>query len=170
MIDAGFRAVLTDKCQLRKLQRSAHANYDDDSTWTQMAIGLGANWVEAIEKPQENDVFLRCLQKNLSDTLRMDAISFNNGCPAGASNWTSKNCANSLEPSSSCKLDYLPARLEGARTMRSCQALSMVVVTFRPPRLALSSSRMSSNSRFTARRAWEVCDSRCSSSASLTGS
>jgi L-alanine-DL-glutamate epimerase-like enolase superfamily enzyme len=32
--------------------------------WTQMAIGLGADWVEAIEKPQENDVFQRCLLKN----------------------------------------------------------------------------------------------------------
>ncbi len=32
--------------------------------WTQMAIGLGADWVEAIEKPQENDVFQRCLRKN----------------------------------------------------------------------------------------------------------
>jgi L-alanine-DL-glutamate epimerase-like enolase superfamily enzyme len=34
------------------------------SAWTQMAIGLGADWVEAIEKPQENDVFQRCLLKN----------------------------------------------------------------------------------------------------------
>ena len=32
--------------------------------WTQMAIGLGADWVEAIEKPQENDIFQRCLLKN----------------------------------------------------------------------------------------------------------
>jgi hypothetical protein len=35
--------------------------------WTQMAIGLGADWVEAIEKPQENDVFQRCLLKNPVD-------------------------------------------------------------------------------------------------------
>jgi L-alanine-DL-glutamate epimerase-like enolase superfamily enzyme len=35
--------------------------------WTQMAIGLGADWVEAIEKPQENDVFQRCLIKNAVD-------------------------------------------------------------------------------------------------------
>lgn len=34
------------------------------TAWTQMAIGLGADWVEAIEKPQENDVFQRCLLKN----------------------------------------------------------------------------------------------------------
>lgn len=34
------------------------------SAWTQMAIGLGADWVEAIEKPQENDVFQRSLLKN----------------------------------------------------------------------------------------------------------
>lgn len=32
--------------------------------WTQMAIGLGADWVEAIEKPQENDVFMRVLKRN----------------------------------------------------------------------------------------------------------
>jgi len=32
--------------------------------WTQMAIGLGADWVEAVEKPQENDVFQRCLVRN----------------------------------------------------------------------------------------------------------
>jgi L-alanine-DL-glutamate epimerase-like enolase superfamily enzyme len=32
--------------------------------WEQIAIGLGADWVEAIEKPQENDVFQRCVKKN----------------------------------------------------------------------------------------------------------
>ena len=32
--------------------------------WTQMAIGLGADWVEAVEKPQENDVFQQCLVRN----------------------------------------------------------------------------------------------------------
>ena len=34
------------------------------SAWQQLAIGLGANWVEAIEKPQENDVFQRCVLRN----------------------------------------------------------------------------------------------------------
>jgi len=29
--------------------------------WQQVAIGLGADWVEAIEKPQENNVFDQCL-------------------------------------------------------------------------------------------------------------
>ena len=29
------------------------------SAWQQLAIGVGASWVEAIEKPQENDVFLK---------------------------------------------------------------------------------------------------------------
>ncbi|MEM1060940.1 MAG: enolase C-terminal domain-like protein [Planctomycetota bacterium] len=28
--------------------------------WQQIAIGLGADWVEAVEKPQENDVYQRC--------------------------------------------------------------------------------------------------------------
>jgi L-alanine-DL-glutamate epimerase-like enolase superfamily enzyme len=37
------------------------------SAWTQMAIGLKADWVEAIEKPQENDVFQRALLKNPVD-------------------------------------------------------------------------------------------------------
>ena len=32
--------------------------------WQQVAIGLGADWVEALEKPQENDVFQRCVKRN----------------------------------------------------------------------------------------------------------
>lgn len=32
--------------------------------WEQIAIGLGADWVEAIEKPQENNVFQQCLRTN----------------------------------------------------------------------------------------------------------
>jgi L-alanine-DL-glutamate epimerase-like enolase superfamily enzyme len=32
--------------------------------WQQVAAGLHADWVEAIEKPQENDVFQRCLTRN----------------------------------------------------------------------------------------------------------
>jgi L-alanine-DL-glutamate epimerase-like enolase superfamily enzyme len=32
--------------------------------WQQLAIGLGANWVEAIEKPEQSDVFQRCLLTN----------------------------------------------------------------------------------------------------------
>ncbi len=31
--------------------------------WQQLAIGLGASWVEAIEKPQESDVFQQCVLK-----------------------------------------------------------------------------------------------------------
>lgn len=34
------------------------------SAWEQIAIGLGADWVEAIEKPQENDVFQQCVTEN----------------------------------------------------------------------------------------------------------
>jgi L-alanine-DL-glutamate epimerase-like enolase superfamily enzyme len=30
--------------------------------WQQVAIGLGAAWIQALEKPQESDVFLRCVQ------------------------------------------------------------------------------------------------------------
>ena len=32
--------------------------------WQQIAIGLGADWVEAIEKPQESDLFQQCLVNN----------------------------------------------------------------------------------------------------------
>lgn len=32
--------------------------------WQQVAIGLGADWVEALEKPQENDVFQKCVRRN----------------------------------------------------------------------------------------------------------
>lgn len=32
------------------------------TAWTQLAIGLGADWVEAIEKPQECDAFLKCVR------------------------------------------------------------------------------------------------------------
>lgn len=34
------------------------------AAWQQIAIGLGADWVEALEKPQENDLFQRCVQRN----------------------------------------------------------------------------------------------------------
>jgi L-alanine-DL-glutamate epimerase-like enolase superfamily enzyme len=34
------------------------------SAWQQVAIGLGADWVEALEKPQESDVFQQCVQTN----------------------------------------------------------------------------------------------------------
>ncbi len=31
--------------------------------WQQLAIGLGASWVEALEKPQESNVFQQCVKK-----------------------------------------------------------------------------------------------------------
>jgi L-alanine-DL-glutamate epimerase-like enolase superfamily enzyme len=31
------------------------------AAWQQIAIGLGADWVEALEKPQESDLFQRCV-------------------------------------------------------------------------------------------------------------
>jgi hypothetical protein len=31
--------------------------------WQQLAIGLGASWVEALEKPQESDVFQQCVKR-----------------------------------------------------------------------------------------------------------
>lgn len=34
------------------------------AAWTQLAIGMQADWVEAIEKPQENKVFQRCRASN----------------------------------------------------------------------------------------------------------
>ena len=30
--------------------------------WQQIAVGLGATWTQALEKPQESDVFLKCIQ------------------------------------------------------------------------------------------------------------
>lgn len=52
----------------RKIQRAGKKLMIGDASlvgpacpaWQQMAVGLGANWVEALEKPQENDVFQRC--------------------------------------------------------------------------------------------------------------
>ncbi len=38
--------------------------------WQQIAIGAGASWVEAIEKPQESDAFLQCITR--SATRRSD--------------------------------------------------------------------------------------------------
>lgn len=32
--------------------------------WQQLAVGLGADWVEALEKPQENAVFQRCVTRS----------------------------------------------------------------------------------------------------------
>lgn len=32
------------------------------TAWQQIAIGLGANWVEALEKPEESDAFLNCIR------------------------------------------------------------------------------------------------------------
>jgi len=31
------------------------------TAWQQIAIGLGASWVEALEKPQESETFLKCI-------------------------------------------------------------------------------------------------------------
>jgi len=39
--------------------------------WQQIAIGLGASWVEALEKPQESDVFQQCV-KQMSTTINND--------------------------------------------------------------------------------------------------
>lgn len=32
------------------------------SQWQQIAIGLGADWVEALEKPDQSDIFLKCVK------------------------------------------------------------------------------------------------------------
>ena len=42
----------------------SHCAEDHFGAIQEMAIGLGADWVEAVEKPQENDVFQRCVMKN----------------------------------------------------------------------------------------------------------
>lgn len=39
--------------------------------WQQLAIGLSASWVEALEKPQESDVFQRCV-KQMSTAVNSD--------------------------------------------------------------------------------------------------
>ena len=31
--------------------------------WQQLAIGLGASWVEALEKPQESNIFQQCVMQ-----------------------------------------------------------------------------------------------------------
>ena len=41
------------------------------TTWQQIAVGLGAAWVQALEKPQESDVFLQCIQVK-STELKVD--------------------------------------------------------------------------------------------------
>ena len=35
--------------------------------WQQLAIGNGASWVEAMEKPQEQDAFLRCVEEKATN-------------------------------------------------------------------------------------------------------
>jgi L-alanine-DL-glutamate epimerase-like enolase superfamily enzyme len=41
------------------------------STWQQIAVGLGAVWIEALDKPQDSDVFLQCIQTK-STERKMD--------------------------------------------------------------------------------------------------
>lgn len=42
--------------------------------WQQLAIGLGASWVEAIEKPQESIVFSQCVKK-MSTSINDNGMS-----------------------------------------------------------------------------------------------
>ena len=35
--------------------------------WQQLAIGNEASWVEAMEKPQEQDAFLRCVEEKATE-------------------------------------------------------------------------------------------------------
>jgi L-alanine-DL-glutamate epimerase-like enolase superfamily enzyme len=42
--------------------------------WQQLAIGLGASWVEAIEKPQESQIFGKCV-KQMSTRINNDGMS-----------------------------------------------------------------------------------------------
>jgi len=44
------------------------------SVWQQIAIGVGASWVEAIEKPEESDQYLECLK--FKPTFRDDKGHF----------------------------------------------------------------------------------------------
>ena len=52
------------------------------SFWSQIAIGNGASWVEAIEKPQESDVFSKCVTDSstkMNDKGEVELIKNNPG-------------------------------------------------------------------------------------------
>jgi len=37
--------------------------------WQQIAIGHGASWIEALEKPQESDIFQRCVEEKSTELI-----------------------------------------------------------------------------------------------------
>ena len=72
----GSMGSLVDTITLaRKIQSfGAQIMVGDDSligpgctAWQQIAVGLGAAWVEALEKPQESNVFLQCVQSQSTE-------------------------------------------------------------------------------------------------------
>jgi len=49
--------------------------------WQQIAIGAGASWVEAVEKPQESDVFLKCITRMATQRAASGMISLSDRLP-----------------------------------------------------------------------------------------
>lgn len=41
------------------------------TVWQQLAIGLGASWVEAVEKPSDSDFYFQCIQRMATEPRRM---------------------------------------------------------------------------------------------------
>ncbi len=76
--------VLTETAQLaRKIKDSGKGLMIGDSSfigpsctiWQQIAVGAGASWVEAIEKPQESDIFLQCITRSATRRSQNGMVS-----------------------------------------------------------------------------------------------
>lgn len=58
--------------------------------WQQLAIGMGADWVEAIEKPQENNVYQQCLKGTPMGRTADGRIALENALPGFGTQFDSK--------------------------------------------------------------------------------
>jgi hypothetical protein len=45
--------------------------------WQQLAIGNEASWVEAMEKPQEQDAFIRCVEEKATELNKSGKVVAN---------------------------------------------------------------------------------------------
>jgi hypothetical protein len=81
---------IVDAVTLASRVREINANLmiGDDSligpgcpAWQQLAIGLGAAWVEAIEKPEENNTFTTCVRQTALTRTNNGKITTNNTNP-----------------------------------------------------------------------------------------
>ncbi len=75
---------LADTTELaKKIVRSGKGLMIGDSSfigpsctiWQQIAIGAGASWVETIEKPQESDVFMKCVKEIATQRSKNGLVS-----------------------------------------------------------------------------------------------